>query len=151
NKANPHWVGLRSCHEWPSGSSSRKRDELASPHCRPPAALFNQRVGSLQKRFWKCEAYGLRGFESDGEIEVRGLLNRYVFRLLALQNSLHEPCAMPKRRWPIRSKGHQAAYFRKHARGRGRRHTIFERHICDRFDRQTALDDNGIGALFHHR
>jgi hypothetical protein len=48
------------------------------------AALFDQRVGALQKLFWNCEAYGLRSFEIDGQIELRGLLNRYVFRLLAL-------------------------------------------------------------------
>ena len=55
----------------------------------PPAALFNQCVGPLQKRFWNCETYGLRGFEIDRQIEFRGLLDRYVFRLLALQNSLY--------------------------------------------------------------
>ncbi len=70
----------------------------------PPAALFDQRVGALQEGFWNREAYGLRGFEIDRQIEFRGLLDRDVFRLLALQNSLYEPCAMPKRSWSVRSK-----------------------------------------------
>ena len=41
-------------------------------------------VHALQKSVWDTQAYGLCSLEVDGQLELRGLLNWYVFRLLAL-------------------------------------------------------------------
>ena len=41
-------------------------------------------VHALQKSVWDTQAYGLCSLEVDGQLELRGLLYRYVFRLLAL-------------------------------------------------------------------
>jgi hypothetical protein len=41
-------------------------------------------VHALQKSVWDTQAYGLCSLEVDGQFELRGLLDRYVFRPLAL-------------------------------------------------------------------
>src|ERR1700682_6261707 len=66
------------------------------------AASFEHCIRAQQERFWNLEAYGLRRLEIDGQLELGGLLNGYVFGLSALQNPLHELGAMPKRCRPIR-------------------------------------------------
>ena len=48
------------------------------------ASLFDHLVGAREKRWRHCEAERLGGLEVDHQLELRGLFNRYVFRLLAL-------------------------------------------------------------------
>jgi hypothetical protein len=47
------------------------------------SASFEHCVGAQEKRFWNREAHGLRSLEIDGQLEFRGLLYEYVFRLTA--------------------------------------------------------------------
>ena len=64
--------------------------------------LFEHCVGAQQERLRNREANGFCSLEIDGQLEFRRLLYGHVFRLLALQDFLHKPGAMPNRGGPIR-------------------------------------------------
>ena len=80
-----------------------------------------------------------------------GCSNRYVFRLLALQYSLHKLGAVSKRGRSIGSKRHETTDIDKRARGRSRRHSVLDCHIGHSFDHEAALDDDGIRPFTSHR
>ena len=113
-------------------------------------SLFDQRVGAQQELFRTREVNCLRSLEIDGQLELGGLLYRHVFRLLALQNSLHKLGAVPKSGRSISPKRQETSDIYKSARGRGRGHAIFDRHIGQWLDRQDALDDDRIRSLSLH-
>ena len=72
-----------------------KADMCSAPAhvCYGPKAdmrLFDEYIDTPQYVPWNSQAYGLGSFEVDGQLEFRRLFYRYIFRLLALQYSLHK-------------------------------------------------------------
>src|SRR5215204_4768608 len=54
---------------------------------RPPAASFDHLVGACDERFRHADAERLRGLEVENQLNLRGLLDRQVGRLVALENA----------------------------------------------------------------
>jgi hypothetical protein len=60
-------------------------------HCRK-YRLIIRGVSQHEASFWNRKAQGLRSLQIDGQLELRRLL----YRLPALQNTVHELGALPK-------------------------------------------------------
>ena len=60
-------------------------------------------IHALHKSVGDVDAQRLRSLEVDGQLVLGGLLNRYVFRSLALKNPLNEFRAVPNRSRSISS------------------------------------------------
>jgi hypothetical protein len=94
--------------------------------------LFDDGVGAEQERFRDGSTYGFRGLGIDCEIVLGGLLDWYISRKFALQNSTNEPRAVPERRRSICSERKQTSVLRKRVGTPWCRNTVLDRQVCHR-------------------
>jgi hypothetical protein len=59
--------------------------------------LFDDLVGASKKQLWDGEAKCLGGLEIKDQLDLRGLLNRQIARLLALANAAGVDASQPLR------------------------------------------------------
>src|SRR5215467_14911562 len=78
--------------------------------------LLNCLVGNSEDAGPQCKAEHFRGLEVDHQLELRGLQNRQIRRLLTFENSAGVAPDLSKRIdfvWPVR---HESAKLSEHAR-----------------------------------
>src|SRR5687767_3837148 len=77
--------------------------------------LLDQLVRPQEQRPRKFQAERLRGLEVDDQLEARGLIDRQICGLRALQNLVDVPCRRSNRVGVVGPVGHQAAAFGERA------------------------------------
>src|SRR5215204_6488823 len=70
----------------PPSPRSAKSRSASSTSVRPPAASFDHLVGAREEGRWDSQVEHLRGLEIQDQLEFRGLLDRKVAGLGALEN-----------------------------------------------------------------
>ena len=99
-------VGARNRHVRFPPDSDKSADIAGGPFRATTGSqgtLFDHGVGTQQECFRDSYADGFRGLEINGEIELRRLLNRNIFRLLTLQDPVRERGTVSERGGPVRS------------------------------------------------
>src|SRR6516225_2385423 len=91
------WLSLYREGVEPSGSLQKVSDHPSSFsglslaqgkfHFEPPFTSFDHPVGTAKQRQWHSKTERFRGLEVDVQLDLRGLLDRQVGRLVALQDA----------------------------------------------------------------
>jgi len=84
-----------------------------------------------QQRRLDGEAERLGGLEVDHQLELRGLLDREVSRLCALEDLIHVTGSLPHHVGEVCPKAHQAACFRPFSGRKNRGKAILYRELGD--------------------
>src|ERR1700732_1783140 len=89
--------------------------------------LFDDLIGASKKQLWDREAERLGGLEIDDQFEFRGLLDRQIGRLLALENPAGVNADLTVLTSKTASVAHQAAGRRELVIREDRGHQVAER------------------------
>src|SRR5712691_1796632 len=128
-------------------------DQHARPGTRPPSV--NDLIGALYERRRDRQPDRLRGSEIDNQLELRGLRDREVGRLGALQDLVHEGGGTPVHVKEACAVGHETASLRVLPHSIDRWQAPLYRELCDlsSLTHEDAIRENEERAcpLLSHR
>src|SRR5437762_1685036 len=84
-----------------------------------------------QDRLWDSEPKGLSCLEIDREVKLRGLLDRQIGRVSALENPVDIAAGTPIQIWEVGPIGHEATRLREQPSLRDRRQPMLSREVDD--------------------